>query len=621
MNTAKIIDYLRRSQCSDGSFAAYTCAQQFPFAERREQPTDFVTMQILECLQDVPGTADIRRAAGNYLQSQVRSNGAWNYWKSPTIRPAEPYPDDLDDTACAVAALSQQDPTWSNGERMGQFARLLVSAEQHVGGPYNTWLINTQSAPQWRHIDVAVNANIAYALSKHHVRPQNLYTYLAAAPLKSNYYVGIAPVLYFLSRLNSSRLASKLRHELQEMCTQSCSNNPLETAMLLSASCRIGLSRDVLQPLAKRLQMMLKQDHWAAVALYVDPVYNSKQYYGGSAGLTTAFALEACTLYATFLEGNANAITPKTLWLPSQFNRETAWVQSRSLVRQYRATARQVISGNHGKQIAQAGTLVQSAVEWTISAQDCQQLDLGGLNGWIAYTLYDKILDGDGQPDSINIANLAHRCSYQNFLNVAGQASDIAEHIRTVFDTMDSANHWEQQHARVVVKNSVFRLRELPNYEDYHQLAERSLGHSLVATSVFWLHFRHMEDEKIQLLQQFFKHFLIARQLNDDAHDWQDDIRAGQLTAVVVLLLQHEPKGTVYLNSRMPEWRQHFWSSTIDTVTNLISYHCDVARTTLAQLPMDPKLFDSWLNALEHAAASAQAGRNQALEFIKSYNT
>jgi hypothetical protein len=624
MNAAKILAYLRMAQQPDGSFNGFASPSRQPFSQRRRQETIFPTILIADCLQAVTGTDDICRPAVAYLEQQVSKQGSWNYWDTQSAsRLQEPYPDDLDDTACALAAITRADPAWIDGARLGQFARLLVASEQQPGGPYNTWLIDTKQAPQWQQVDVAVNANVAYALSLHDVQLQQLIIFIERAiainDYTSSYYVGELPVLYFISRWYKGKLLAILRQKLMSLTP----TNALEQALLLSAACHLQVSHAQLQGMAQVLESQLRGDHWPAAAFYIDPVYNGRQYYGGSALLTTAFALEALATYAgiPMVRGEVKE-SPNIPDLLPYVRRDAAHIGDSAMKRRYLQLAERVLHDKSSQEITGMAALVSQSGGWQLTEEAARQLNLASLYGWMAYTLYDDVLDGQAPLAHLPTATIALRRSLYYFLQAAPVA---AAHTLSVFDTMDSANAWELRRARATVHGPDLRLSRLPDYGSYQQLAQRSLGHSLVAVAVLTDQYHDSNHHIVVCFKTFFEQFLIARQLNDDAHDWEEDLQAGHLSAVVTLLLRsvYTMPHTLRVADDLAMLRRQFWHTTIDEVAVLIRSHLQQARQALEQCVPDLDIapFTGWLDTIEASVASALAGRRQALQFMQAYGS
>jgi hypothetical protein len=132
-----------------------------------------------------------------------------------------------------------------------------------------------------------------------------------------------------------------------------------------------------------------------------------------------------------------------------------------------------------------------------------------------------------------------------------------------------------------------------------------------------------LDGTEVRQLQRFFHHFLIARQLNDDAHDWEDDLAQGRLTAVVDLLLtgySGDPRH-INLKTERAQLRQWFWERTIAEVSLLIQRHSGEARTALAHCRAlhDYGQLESWLGVLEGSVEQALEGRRQAQQFLSTY--
>jgi len=76
---------------------------------------------------------------------------------------SKPYPDDLDDTFCALNALYLFDRKLISGSAYAYIIQLLTKVEKNEGGPYKTWLVSKKTSG-WDDVDIVVNSNIAYFL-------------------------------------------------------------------------------------------------------------------------------------------------------------------------------------------------------------------------------------------------------------------------------------------------------------------------------------------------------------------------------------------------------------------------------------------------------------------------
>lgn len=616
------LQFLARQQSRNGAFAGFASASNEPFITARTQPTIFPTVLILEALKNVSGANAIRENAAQYVQQQMNDQGAWNYWDSSSpYRKSEPYPDDLDDTACALSALYGYDRSFIDGVRLGQFARLLVSAESKPGGPYNTWLADYAKTPQWEQIDIAVNANIGYVLSQQGATPRRLIEYLdqkiLSNDISSAYYVGTAPVLYFLARWYNGQYVADLRRIVKQAVRERSAESSLACALLLIAACHLKLPKSVIRDLRSQLLKGKVGDHWSAEAFYIDPVYDSVQHYGGSDALTTSFALEALSCYDSLHQG---AQLPKAR--QPMFSKSSLAIAEpiadADLKREYSSMVEQIAKADSEGQVISPATQLARAGGWDISPQTLEHLNIGSLNGWVAYTIYDNILDGTETPARLNVANVAMRSSYGHYLQV--MPSNL---VSQAFETMDAANAWELREARAKFDGDVFRIAKLPDYQQHYKLAERSWGHSLACSGVLLAANIKQDSVHYQALQAFFEHYLIVRQLNDDAHDWEEDISAGHMSSVVAMLLCDRVMPlTIVLSDELASIRKHFWLNTITEVITVMNGHIKQAQDALdiCSSIFDITPFQAWLTKLQHSSGLVYKHRQSALDFMKAFS-
>lgn len=86
---------------------------------------------------------------------------------------------------------------------------------------------------------------------------------------------------------------------------------------------------------------------------------------------------------------------------------------------------------------------------------------------------------------------------------------------------MEIANIWEKRQCHI----SDFRIdiTDLPTYPANYR-ANKSLPHALGPITLLYQCGYTLRSNETQTLISFFQNYLHARQLNDDAHDWQFDL-------------------------------------------------------------------------------------------------
>jgi len=233
------------------------------------------------------------------------------------------------------------------------------------------------------------------------------------------------------------------------------------------------------------------------------------------------------------------------------------------------------------------------------------------LYGWIAFMIYDRFLDREGDdPALLPVANLAQREMNRFFL---GRLPGLAEQ---VFDRMDRANAWEAAHCRCRPDAPLADL-SLPDYGDCRTLADRSLGHALPVLAAL-----SEDTPESAAVLEFFEHYLIARQLNDDAHDWQADLDHGQINAVAVPLLARLAGDgrRLYDPTLRQELVARFWKREIISVISRARHELERARACLAGLPsLQPAALESLLAPVERSLSKAETGRRETLGFLAAY--
>jgi len=623
--------FLASQQRSDGGFDGVATATTGIRANTRIHPTIFFTALIAQACHEIPGAETIKQAACAYLLRHKSEVWSWNYWQRDIDSTAfQQYPDDLDDTACALSAIAYHDPSQLNGTVLGHIGRQLVSSEVAVGGPYQTWLVSPSLLPTWHDIDVAVNANIAGLLNQVDVMPPGLETYLQQAiernRLKSSYYIGVIPTLYFMARSGDHAyrpaLAKRIGRELQHTKVRT----PLMTALLLTAGCRTGHPASKLASLAARLLKLQTDTHWPADALYVEPPVKGISYVAGSAALTTAFVCEALSLYEhsqrRHIVSPTHHVKPNSGMLMARRHGPT---MSQPVIRkQYLQALRNIARRDTDGQISRLASQFAHDAGLAIDTTKIQYLDAASINGWIAYTVYDDLLDGEGDSKQLGMANVAQRQCLQH-LRRALENDPLFDHFaHEVLTIIDEANSWEVTYAQQPVVDGKIRLKHLPAYGDLAQLAQRSWGHVLATSGVLLASDYQLDGPDVQSWHCFFHHFLIARQLNDDAHDWLEDLSAGRITAVVALLLAAQQLPTTIVIGRdTPRLRQHFWQTTVLQVCDLIEDHIQLATTALdaCTFLQDDSYYRQLLHNLTAAASASREGRQEAFDFMHSFGT
>lgn len=659
-----ILTYLANAPRAKGLFTHLSslCPKDFTHGVRRT--TTFFTANILECLNTIGAhprfrveAAPIRARAAASLNNERSPRWSFNYWaKGSDEAELIPYPDDLDDTFNALTALADQDPGILDGDLLASVAGALVQAETQPGGPYRTWLTDARSGP-WADVDIAVNSTIGYFLARHTgVRLPLLEKFIEDAvdqrTIRSPYYPGEIHVLYFIARYygvleNKDAAREKIAALVQAALVRDGDTGagiltPLERAMAISSLVRCGAHNRI-----KEKDVHILASHapphgtvWQPHPFCIDPSRGGRLCYAGSGALTAAFVGEALALHE--MRGKARHHGSGHAWAPVRHQRIIALAQKEL----ERAAVPPLLLETAGKKVnavtdQRITTLAYSFRDAmgvrgnAVSNEIVEQLALANLYGWIAHTIHDDILDLDAPtniPSMLPVANLFLRELSRIYERLASTAVGIDGLFHGTMHAMDEANFWEQHHCRFPVISQghfmeAFYPENLPDFGDYRHLADRSAGHAMGPLAALMIAGWSRDSAAFHATEDFFRHYLIARQLHDDAHDWADDLRRERLTSVNVPLLcafRQAHGGFMQpasIEDAVPGLREHFWHHTIDGVVRTIRRHIAAAREAryASEVIADKTFMEDALSALERGARAALAERDKVLCFARHY--
>jgi len=597
------LDYLAKHLDAAGS----SSPSQTTWQPDYHYPTSFVPALVLNCLSGISEAQAIRQTLSTKLLAQKSANWSFNYWQrdSQAIKDF-PYPDDLDDTFCALIGLYRHDPRLVDEAALARIVHLLLATEVAVGGPYRTWLASADSSDDWHDVDLAVNANTAYFLSLIGSASPPLLEYLELKIMLGNYasayYPTSFPVWYYLARVCPAEARLKLRQDI-------LAAEPANALQLALSICALRQLNAPAATVKTRQQQLVKQrlpdGSWPAAAYCLDPTRNGKKYYHGSASLTTAFALEALATKPASPKPKIKAHSQLQDQIVNQAQHDIEQLGP-DLQNQALAALRATVVSDPKHHI----TLLPSAFAQSLTTPPAAKtqfyIDLGlaNLYGWMAYTIYDDFMDDEGQPALLPVANFAMRSSVHYFRRAMPNHADFQKLVAHTFSVIDSANAWELAHCRSTTT--------LPHYGNRMKLAERSLGHSLTPVAVLLQAGMTLNSPSVRALQKAFCHYLIARQLDDDAHDWQVDFGNGHISYVVAQILR---------KAQPPKMQSEFWYHTLPQVCDTMRGHITAARRKLTKVPLlkSDNAIVQLLDGLETSIQSTLAKQSQASKFLASY--
>lgn len=624
----KGLKFLAKDQEKDGSFMCLVSKKLDDYRQANTVPAIVPVNIVLSSLINIDSetSKNIKKKAADFLLSEKSEYWSFNYWfRNSDWYKIEPYPDDVDDTFCALAALYEYNPALFDGEVMAKIVTMLTSAEKKEGGPYDMWLVPPEGRKTWNDLDLVVNSNVAFFLSLQDISLPKVNAFIEKSINDEDYefpYNKIYPGIYFISRFYKGKQKEKMIDLiLSNQEKDGKWENPLRTALAISSLINLSGNKyyGYLEKGINYLNKTQKKDgSWKPYSFYFQMKLENKKLYAGSSSITTALCLEAINKFIA-LESKKERkkdISKKALEIHKKIEKELKRRFStcgEDLKTEAEKIIKKTLRGDKDKQITLLPYFFKKSLQKNlengknISEELLVKLGVANTLGWIAYTIYDDFLDDEGDTKLLSVANAALRESSLIFASILPEESGFAEFSKKTFDIIDNANTWEIKHCR---------SNKLPDFKNYSQLAEKSIGHSLGPIAIlFALGYRENSTE-VKNITKFFEHYIIARQLNDDAHDWEDDLKKGHINSVTAEILKNNKN-----NSKSFETLQRiFWEKIIIDVCQNMLKHVELARTHLKKVDIieNSEIFEEIISSIEKSAKKALKERKETLKFIKN---
>jgi hypothetical protein len=238
---------------------------------------------------------------------------------------------------------------------------------------------------------------------------------------------------------------------------------------------------------------------------------------------------------------------------------------------------------------------------------------------WMAYSIYDDLIDGEETARLLPLANILQRKSIYRYLRTSND-----DFIQDFYDKVDNANFYELNNLRFQIDSNKITIDKIPDYEDGEFLANRAIGH-ILGPCIIIEHYMEIDDLQKASLNRALECFLIARQLNDDSHDWIKDLKNGHASYVVSFLLRKAgvDPGTYSLAAIVSKLRRYFWQSGLKEISDLTINYVENSALLLkgsGLFYMSGSFFRQVLEPIRLAATkSIEILDNQKL-FLKKYD-
>jgi hypothetical protein len=194
-------------------------------------------------------------------------------------------------------------------------------------------------------------------------------------------------------------------------------------------------------------------------------------------------------------------------------------------------------------------------------------------------------------------------------------------------DKLDAANTWETIYCRTAIEKNIFTIpKNLPEYDDYELKYQPASGHILGPVSMLITLGHEINSREVKNLISYFKNYLIGMQINDDAHDWEEDMQRGHLSTVVVMMLEDWKKK--YPNSKKidlekdkQKLQQLYWFTTIKRACKIAILHAKKSRASLEKMTIikNPAPLEHLITKTEAVALEALAEQKRSVDFLEEF--
>jgi hypothetical protein len=371
----------------------------------------------------------------------------------------------------------------------------------------------------------------------------------------------------------------------------------------------------------KLMKMQAKDGSWSAEAFCLDPARGKTPYYAGSRALTTAWVVRALDEYLKVVK----PIRTKRVEVQAKRVMTQVWqmaeAEVESLGPKLKLEVRKWLIKLKGQDAS--GVVVLTPFwyalalygnRWTRVAGEelVVKLGMGSVWGWLSYTIVDHLLDGEAEAEWLPVALVALRRLGGVYEEVEREVSGAANLYTRWMDEMDEANFGEVTQARAMWPADRKELlgMKLPNWGKVTMLSLRSMGHALGPAVVAMKGGASGEASR-----QFYELVLSARQLNDEMHDWVEDLRAGRLTYVNTRVLRWAKESRVKPTEE--EMTKGFWEALLtDMAQEVLELGKRAGELVKAESYEKPEVVLEMIEQQMLPARKALRERQRTLEFL-----
>lgn len=276
-------------------------------------------------------------------------------------------------------------------------------------------------------------------------------------------------------------------------------------------------------------------------------------------------------------------------------------------------------------EISQLSRLFASSLSLPLKEAEVpiEAYDRANQYAWLAYSLYDSLLDA-GQ--SIHTLPLANHCLTTSVELYSAQAKDTTV-VRELFSQLNIANAAELSNRNILTfnaeRNTVSINQSLHNQALLQLTASRSIAH--IIGPLLCIQQLPPNSFELETVREALTSYCQARQLLDDLHDWKQDIAQGQITYVVARLLEDAniTIGIYAADATMVLLDQSFFNTCLLDILDEIDMTLNRAVEGLLTIMLseDTPFIRSTIHPLRAATLQARKNHTFDQQFLKDYRS
>lgn len=615
--------FVAQNQNKDGGFTSITRSEDKSAVNHSTIFYPALIGSILASIK-IKETRDIIKKINYFLETEISPSGLWSYWaKMDAHNEQFNYPPDLDDISLSIAFKSVTNNLET--QILVNYIYSLTKNEEKPGGPYKTWM-TIETGEDWSDIDPIVNASIAYALKQQKVALPDLNEYLirkiTTGTWRSPYYVSESLMLFLLDRTLNGQCDAELKKILEDYFQTDKKLSLLDLALTLVLLIKVDSDSDLINQYARKIIGI-------GQAYVDDPCILEKQTtttkeISGCACLTATVCILAISCFDEY-EKKQNIIEPILVSCVEDQLHDVIVAKVAKKLNQLDHELFSVGLGEFSKlvsaPVAREITLISYDIGFALNIDIPLRLyvELGVANlwGWLSYQLYDGCYDEDIISQNLSLANICLREATIGYQEVAKKYNAPVELVTDTFDHIDLAHAYELQERANFSKNLISGKEWLSTTT--LNLCERSFGHCLGPQLIAIIGQQTRETQSH--IKKLFSHYLNARQMCDDLHDWHEDYSANRLTGVTKPLFLSCYAFPTMNNTRVA--KEIFWEEGIVVAIRQAQMEIEQAIYFMRKIPWYKKPPDILAQSIDHLHEALQ---NVAREhkimgaLIKHYN-